>query len=198
MEENNTHKHHHYENETNASNNERVYNRGVDRLRSPERVARLEVDRVIDLCLEKNIKSVLDVGTGSALFAEAFHNHGIKVAGVDTNPEMIEAAKKHVSDGEFHLAPAEKIPFKDNEFDMTFFGVVFHEVDDYLKALKEAFRVSVLGTSLLEWDYKQEDFGPPIEHRLKAEFIKNLADEAGFIDFKVVKLNSLVLYKLLK
>jgi ubiquinone/menaquinone biosynthesis C-methylase UbiE len=197
MEENKTHKQHHEE-ETTAVGNDRVYNRGVDRLRSPERVGRLEVDRVINLCLEGNIKSVLDIGTGSALFAEAFHKHGIKVAGIDTNPEMIEAAKKHVPDGDFHLAPAEKIPFNDNFFDMTFFGVVFHEVDDFSKTLKEAFRVSVLGTSILEWDYKQEDFGPPIEHRLKAEFIKKLADEIGYKKFEVIKLNSLVLYKLKK
>jgi len=197
MEENKTHKHHH-EVDTKAVGNDRVYNRGVDRLRSPERVGRLEVDRVINLCLEGNIKSVLDIGTGSALFAEAFHKHGIKVAGIDTNPEMIEAAKKHVHDGEFRLAPAEKIPFNDNFFDMTFFGVVFHEVDDFSKTLKEAFRVSVLGTSILEWDYKQEDFGPPIEHRLKAEFIKKLADEIGYKKFEVIKLNSLVLYKLKK
>ena len=99
---------------------------------------------------------------------------------------MIEAAKQYVPDGEFHIAPAEKIPFKDNSFDMTFFGVVFHEVDDFSKALKEAFRVSVLGTNILEWDYKQEDYGPPIEHRLKAEFIKKLSDEIGYKNFKLL------------
>jgi ubiquinone/menaquinone biosynthesis C-methylase UbiE len=196
MEENKNHKHHH-ESES-VVLNERVYSRGVDRLRTEDRIERLEVERVVNLCLEENIKSILDIGTGSALFAEAFYKKGIKVAGIDTNPEMIKAAKQFVAEGEFLLAPAEKIPFKDNDFDMTFFGVVFHEVDDYLKALKEAYRVSVKGTVLLEWDYKQEDYGPPIEHRLKPEFIKKLSEEAGYKEFKVVRLNSLVLYKLLK
>ena len=196
MEENKNHKHHHGSDSTVL--NERVYNRGVDRLRSKDRIERLEVERVVDLCLEEDIKSVLDIGTGSALFAEAFYKKGVKVAGIDTNPKMIEAAKQFVAEGKFLLAPAEKIPFKDNDFDLTFFGVVFHEVDDYLKALKEAYRVSVKGTVLLEWDYKQEDFGPPIEHRLKPDFIKKLSVEAGYKEFKVVKLNSLVLYKLLK
>ncbi len=197
MEENKNHKHHH-ENDSTVLNNERVYNRGVDRLRSQDRIERLEVERVVNLCLKENIKSVLDIGTGSALFAEAFFKKGIKTAGIDTNPKMIEAAKQYVNDGEFLLAPAEKIPFNDNDFDMTFFGVVFHEVDDYLKAFKEAYRVSVKGTVLLEWDYKQEDYGPPVEHRLKPEFIKKLSEEAGYREFKVVRLNSLVLYKLLK
>ena len=111
---------------------------------------------------------------------------------------MIEAAKQYVADGEFRTAPAEKIPFQDNSFDITFFGVVFHEVDDYSKALKEAFRVSSSGTSILEWNYKEEDFGPPLEHRLKPEFIKELSVETGYKNFREVKLNNLVLYILSK
>lgn len=189
MEENKTHQHNH---------NERVYSRGIDRLRSVERVERMEVDRIISLCMEEKINSVLDIGTGSALFADAFFQHGIKVGGIDINHEMIKAAKQYVPEGDFKVAPAEEIPFKDCSFDATFFGVVFHEVDDYLKALNEAFRVSLSGTYILEWKYKQEDFGPPIEHRLKPEFIKKLSTEAGYKNFKVIELKNLVLYKLIK
>ena len=72
--------HNHNENNNtvqSGSTNDRVYNRGIERLRSPERVQRLEVERVVDLCINENIKSVLDIGTGSALFAEAFHKKGI-------------------------------------------------------------------------------------------------------------------------
>ena len=189
MEENKTHKN---------SHNERVYNRGVERLRSPERTGRLEVNRVVKLCLDENIKTVLDIGTGSALFAESFYNHGIKVTGIDTNPVMIEAAGQFVPEGKFQRAPAEAIPFADKSFDLSFFGVVFHEVDDYLKALSEAYRVSVRGTAILEWYYKIEDFGPPLEHRLKSDFIKELAMKTGYKNFEEIKLNNLVLYKLIK
>lgn len=180
------------------SHNERVYNRGVDMLRSPDRTARLEVERVADLCLDKNIKSVLDIGTGSALFAEAFYKHGVTVTGIDTNPEMVKAAGQFVPDGRFQLAPAENIPFADNSFDLTFLGVVFHEVDDYLKALSEAYRVSVKGTAILEWYYRIENFGPPLEHRLKSDFIKELATKTGYKNFEEIKLENLVLYKLTK
>ena len=45
----------------------------------PERVARLEVERVVSLCLETaDFKSVLDVGVGSGLFSEAFSKQGWK------------------------------------------------------------------------------------------------------------------------
>ncbi len=175
--------------------NERVFNQGADRLRNPERVGRLEVERVVNLSLEgKNINSVLDIGTGSGLFAEAFNNKKLTTAGVDSNQSMIDAAKNFLPNSELKAAPAEALPFNDNAFDMTFFGVVFHEVDDYQKAMREAYRVTSERTSILEWDYKDEDFGPPLAHRLRPEFIKSLADESGYKNFQKIKLNSLVLY----
>jgi ubiquinone/menaquinone biosynthesis C-methylase UbiE len=179
--------------------NDRVYNNGIDRLRSPERVARLEVERVVDLCLQnENIKSLLDIGTGSGLFAEAFHNKNIKVAGVDLNPEMIEAAKRYLPNCVFKVSLAEEIPFEDQSFDMIFFGVVFHEVNDFKKVLEEAKRVTINSVSILEWGYKTEEFGPPLEHRLSEEFIRELSEGIGFTRFEVILLKNLVLYKLYK
>jgi ubiquinone/menaquinone biosynthesis C-methylase UbiE len=189
MEEMRITKHHH---------NERVYSRGVEYLRSAERTERLEVERVAELAMNTGTKSVLDIGTGSALFAEAFRKLGIKVSGIDRNPEMIEVAKKYVPDGDFQKASAENIPYGNNSFDLTFFGVVFHEVDNFSKALSEAFRVSVQSTSILEWNYKVEDFGPPLEHRLKSEFIKKLAEDTGYKAFEEIRMKYLVLYNLKK
>ncbi|MHB8578288.1 MAG: class I SAM-dependent methyltransferase [Ignavibacteriaceae bacterium] len=186
--------HHHH---STSSTNDRVFNQGADRLRTPERVERLEIERVVNSSLEgKKIQSVLDIGTGSGLFAEAFQQRKLKIAGVDSNQSMVDAAKEFLPDSAIQVAPAEALPFNDNSFDLTFFGVVFHEVDNYQKAMKEAHRVSAVRTAILEWDYKEEDFGPPIEHRLRSEFVKNLAEEAGYTNFQSIKLKSLVLYLL--
>ncbi len=185
--------HHH----STSSTNDRVFNQGADRLRTPERVERLEIERVVNSSLEgEKIHSVLDIGTGSGLFAEAFHQRKLKVAGIDSNQSMVDAAKEFLPDSTIQVAPAEALPFNDNSFDLTFFGVVFHEVDNYQKAIKEAYRVSLIRTSILEWDYKEENFGPPLAHRLRPEFLKSLAEEAGYKNFQFIKLNSLVLYLL--
>lgn len=179
--------------------NDRVYNSGIERLRSPERTQILEVERVADLCLAgKNINSVLDIGTGSGIFAEAFYKRNIKIAGVDANPEMLEAAKKYLPDGNFQLASAESLPFEDGSFDMAFMGLVLHEVDDFNKAGKEIARISAKMAAVLEWNYKIQDFGPPIEHRLKPEFVERLSKEAGFTSFKILPLTNLSLYILEK
>jgi len=179
--------------------NDRVYNNGIDRLRSPERVERLEVERVVDLCLiDENIKSVLDVGTGSGLFEESFHNKNIKAAGVDLNPEMIEAAIKYLPNCEFKVSHAEEIPFEDKSFDMVFFGLVFHEVNDFKKVLEESNRIANKTVAILEWDYKEEESGPPLAHRLSEIFIRQLSKDIGFTRLEVILLKSLVLYKLYK
>ncbi len=179
--------------------NERVFSQSPDRLRFEERVKRLEVDRVIDLCLKgKTIKTLLDIGTGSGLFAEAFSKIGLTVTGIDINPEMIKTAEEYLPDCKFAVAPAENIPFDDETFDSTFFGLVFHEVTDYKKSLQEAYRVSRYFTFILELQYKEEDFGPPLKHRLKPEFIQNISVSTGYKKFTPILLKNSVLYILEK
>jgi ubiquinone/menaquinone biosynthesis C-methylase UbiE len=179
--------------------NERVYNGGVDRLRSSDRVSRLEVGRVVDNCLSgKNITSVLDVGAGSGLFAEEFNKRGLHVAAIDPNPEMVAASQKFLTGLDVRQGSAEYIPFTDNSFDLVFMGLVLHEVNDYSKSIKELYRVAVKEVSILEWEYKQSDFGPPIEHRLTGTFIRKLAEESAFRNVEVIKLTDLLLYKLYK
>jgi SAM-dependent methyltransferase len=177
---------------------ERRFHGEKDSLRSPERVALLEVPRVIDLSTEGlAIKSILDVGTGTAIFAEAFSKQGFRVTGIDTNPKMLEVARCLLPGGEFLEAQAENIPFDDASFDLVFLGNVLHETDDPLKALKEARRVSKARTAVLEWPYREnEDFGPPLEHRLKPEAIEELAGKAGFRKIERTELEHMDYYRL--
>jgi ubiquinone/menaquinone biosynthesis C-methylase UbiE len=167
----------------------------LDRLRSPERVTLLEVERVVDLCMEAgDISSVLDVGTGTALFAKEFARHGLKVAGADVNPETLPLARSFVHLGDFREGPAEALPFPDHSYDLVFLGLVLHEADDPLKALKEAHRVVRKQVCILEWPYTEQPFGPPLAHRLNPEILVGLFHEAGFRKWKTLDLANTVLY----
>jgi ubiquinone/menaquinone biosynthesis C-methylase UbiE len=166
-------------------------------LRSARRLELLEVERVIDLCLEAwPARSVLDVGTGTALFAEAFAARGLEVADIDANPVMIEAARRLVPRGRFRHAPAEAIPYADSAFDLAFMGLVLHETDDPEQALREARRVARLGAAALEWPYRIAEYGPPLEQRLKLEQIEGLAQAVGFLQVEILPLAHTVLYRL--
>ncbi|MGQ9852901.1 MAG: hypothetical protein ACUVTG_05805, partial [Candidatus Oleimicrobiaceae bacterium] len=63
---------------------ERRYSGEVKRLRDPERLARLEVARVVELSLQGiSAHRLLDVGVGTSVFAEAFARRGLRVVGID-------------------------------------------------------------------------------------------------------------------
>ncbi len=172
------------------------YTGQVKTLRHPDRVALLEVDRVVDLCLRGiTIETVLDVGTGSGLFAEAFDARGLDTAGVDVNPDMIEAARQFVPRGRFELAPVDSMPFSDSAFDLVFLGHVLHEAEPPIDALMEARRVARKRVGVLEWPYKDESFGPPLPHRLEPWEVERLGKKAGFRSFRIVWLRHMVLYR---
>jgi SAM-dependent methyltransferase len=176
---------------------EKRFEGDIDRLRAPERVEKLDVERVVDLCLEGGpIVSVLDIGTGTGLFAEAFSRRGKAVSGVDVNPEMLAEARRFVPKGDFREGIAEALPFQDATFDLVFLGLVLHEADETLKALKETKRVARQWVCILEWPYRDQVFGPPLADRLKPEDLAGLFQKAGFRKWKMMFLSNTVLYLL--
>ena len=177
---------------------EKQFEGAPERLRTPERVERLEVERVTSICLESGdaITSVLDIGTGSGLFAEAFSKRGLEVSGVDANPEMLISARQFVPKGSFREGSAEVLPYPDSSFDLVFLGLVLHESDETLKALQEARRVSRKRVGILEWPYRDGFFGPPLADRLNPDNLADMFKKAGFRKWKLTELSNTVFYGL--
>lgn len=150
------------------SAHDRRFPLGADKLRTPERLAILQLGRVILLCGEGvRLASTLDVGTGTGVFAEAFAGASLRVAGIDPNAGFLDVARHLVPKGEFAEGVAEKLPFADGSFDLVFLGQVLHETDDPAEALREARRVALKRVALLEWPYRAEESGPPLAHRME-------------------------------
>jgi ubiquinone/menaquinone biosynthesis C-methylase UbiE len=177
---------------------ERRFQGNADRLRSPERMTLLEVERVVDLSREGvlALNSVLDIGIGTAVFAEAFSNFCQRVTGLDTNTGLLGIARNHVPRARLIGAAAEHIPFKDKTFDLVFLGHVLHETDHPEQALKETIRVVRSRVTILEWPYLEEEQGPPREHRLKPEVIMDLAVRVNFRKVERIKLTHMDFYRL--
>jgi ubiquinone/menaquinone biosynthesis C-methylase UbiE len=176
---------------------ERRFHGEADRLRSPQRLEMLEVERVVALCLEDlEAETVLDVGTGTGVFAEAFNQQGLAVSAIDVNPDLLEIARRYAPQATFRQAPAETIPFPDRSFDLVFLGLVLHETDERLRALQEARRVACKRVVVLEWPYLEEEHGPPLEHRLKPEEVLEFAKQAGFEAVGTLQLRHMVLFRI--
>lgn len=177
--------------------NDRRFNGDIERLRNPERVARLEIDRVLSLSTENlNASTLLDIGTGSGLFAEAFAAKGFSITGVDLREDMLEAARQFVPQGDFHLSHMESLPFAENTFDLVFMGLVLHEADDIENALRAAYHVAKKRVIVLEWPYEVGEYGPPQDHRLTAETILTAAQNVGFAQAENIPLSHMALFRL--
>ena len=149
------------------------------------------------LCLEHTkIKSVLDVGTGTGVFAEEFVKRGVAVFGMDVNPEMLPAARSYVPGGNFSVGTAEMLPCANASFDLVFMGLLLHESDEQVQVLRDARRVARIRVGILEWAYREEDFGAPLEYRLSPENLMKMAREAGFRKIEEIPLTKLILYRL--
>jgi ubiquinone/menaquinone biosynthesis C-methylase UbiE len=177
--------------------NDKTYKGGADRLRDPSRLELLEIPRVVALSSENmDIGSMLDVGCGTALFAEAFFNEGCTVSGVDINESMLAEARRIVPSGTFKPGSMESIPFDDASFDLVFLGHVLHEADDLSVALSEVRRVTRNRVAVLEWPYFEEEMGPPLAHRLKPEQVMDAAKAVGFAKVEKIDLMKMTLFRI--
>ena len=177
--------------------NERRFRGEPDSLRSKERLALLEVDRVVTLSIEGlGLGRILDIGTGTGIFAEAFVAKGFAVAGIDANDAMLEVARRLVPEAEFKQARAEAIPYGDGEFDLSFLGLLLHETDDPVQALREARRVSRSRVVVFEWPSVHDGHNPPLERRLSVERVLDIAKRAGLEHVEHHRLTHTDLYRM--
>jgi SAM-dependent methyltransferase len=176
---------------------ERRFPLGAEKLRTAERLALLERERVMLLCSEGvQIRSALDVGTGTGVFAETFAGASLRVTGIDSNAGFLDVARRLVRNVEFLEGVAERLPFENGSFDLVFLGQVLHETDDPGAALREARRVARHRVALLEWPYRSEEIGPPLAHRMKPSKILDLARGAGFLSIEKIELARLDFYRM--
>lgn len=105
-----------------------------------ERSANLDRERITLLKEFVKGEKVLDVGCGYGYYVDFLTNLGFNSYGVDFVSEFIKKAKRGKK-GTFVLGSAEKLPFKDKQFDTVILFNILEHVDDK-KILLEVKRVS--------------------------------------------------------
>ncbi len=87
-------------------------------------------------------KAVLCVGCGNGDECAYIKRRGAKrVIGIDISKSMIELAKEKHKNIEFHVMSANKLYFKDKEFDIVYSDLVLHYIKNIEEPVKEVFRV---------------------------------------------------------
>lgn len=81
------------------------------------------------------------------MFLKKFKHLGANVFGIDVDEKKVKLAKKITS--YVSISYAEKLPFKDNNFDIVWLHEVLEHVDDDRKTIEECFRVLKKGGRLV-------------------------------------------------
>ena len=94
-------------------------------------------------------KRILEVGCGTGTDLLQFAEAGAHTVGVDLSPKSAFIAKSRLRtyncQGEILIADAENIPFKTDEFDLTYSWGVLHHTPNPEQAIREIYRVTKSG-----------------------------------------------------
>lgn len=101
----------------------------------------LEMPTTLKLLGNVKGKKILDLGCGTGIYAKILTGRGAKVKGIDISEEEIKIARKEVPKVEFKVGSAEKLPYKNKEFDIVLAALVLEHFKDWNKVLKETHRV---------------------------------------------------------
>ncbi len=98
----------------------------------------------------KKTNRILDLGCGDGLDIKILRSMDItNIVGVDISKELLSSAKKANPGIKFYLASAERLPFKNQEFDVVLADSVFHHLYNHPRALEEIRRILVRRGKLL-------------------------------------------------
>ncbi|MCP4651869.1 MAG: class I SAM-dependent methyltransferase [Candidatus Omnitrophica bacterium] len=105
---------------------------------------------------------VMEVGTGKGYFTLALAREGCNFTSIDISQEEQAFAKLNIkycgfeSQVNFKIADAQKLPFKDNEFDIVFCVNTFHHFENPLKITDELMRVISFEGKIILSDFNKE------------------------------------------
>lgn len=85
----------------------------------------LEMPTTLKLLGNVKGKKILDLGCGTGIYAKILRKRGARVKGIDVSSKEIEIAREQNPGIEFIIGNAEKLPYKNKEFDIVLSTSVF-------------------------------------------------------------------------
>lgn len=149
--------------------------------------ANLESVHPADVLLKKISKkalSILDLGCGEGSRLDLLRDGSEKRAvGVDISETAIRMAKKNYPGIKFIRADLEKLPLKDNSFDLVYSAYVLEHLSNPEKVIGEAIRVTGIGSTIF---FVSPNYGapnrasPPFSQSRMKKFIYGLISDFYF------------------
>lgn len=96
---------------------------------------------VLRLLAVKRGDGVLDLACGQGYFSKHLHDAGAAVTGIDASESLTAKARDYVPGATFHVAPAEKLPFENAQFDAVLCVLALQNMESLQTVFKEVRRV---------------------------------------------------------
>ncbi len=161
----------------------------IQRLLRPERTATLDPFVVLSLCPINFRDTVADIGCGPGYFTLPLAKQLVngKVYALDVNQEMLDACRGRVEEarmGNVEIVKCEEysFPLPPATMDGLFVAFVVHHPQDrarFLTAIKDLLKLKGW-CSVLEWQPKETESGPPVSSRIDPSELEELARSIGF------------------
>lgn len=158
-------------------------------LNDPKREKIMDLDLIFKTLNIKENSLLIDLGAGTGFFSKIFLDRikGSKCYALDISEYMINYITKNVvltlNDRiETKLMEESEIPLKTELADLLFMILLFHELDEPLKTLKESHRVLKTGGKIFIADWKIGEN----THAVDKDLISKTLKDAGFSEIKEI------------
>ena len=94
-------------------------------------------------------KKAISTGCGSGEDCNQLQKRGANVTGIDISDGLITIAKNSYPTCDFKVMDMEKLEFEDASFDFAYSSLAIHYLEDWTKALTEAYRILKPGGTYL-------------------------------------------------
>lgn len=98
---------------------------------------------------------LLELGCGSGALTKRLARWPLELTGIDISIKNILEARNDIAEGRFITGDIEKIPFKDNTFDIIVYGGVLHHFPNMTGVIEEGLRILKPGGYFFSYDPHQ-------------------------------------------
>jgi len=164
----------------------------IERFESPERDAYQKPEKVLEYLGKLDGKKIMDIGAGSGYFSVKLAEKGAQVIAADVSDEFQAAIQKRIDDNQLENIELRKIPYDnpnlaDNEVDMVLIVNTYHHIEnriDYFSKVKQGIKPDG-ELVVIDFFEKELPVGPPTNHKVALETVKNELDQAGYANLDV-------------
>jgi len=147
--------------------------------------------------LEKKVKKILDVGTGTGDFISVLTDVFPKaeIAGIDPAIDSLETAKQNYPEVIFYEMTAENLDFADSTFDVVSISMALHHLPNVQRSLAEMQRIVKHGGWIIVAELFSDNLNPAQEvHKMyhhfksKTDRIKGISHNKTFQKDEIIRI----------